>query len=172
MSTRKITLFYVLLIAVASLVVGMVLASRLDLAPPSGAQTMSRPPANSAPITGAIDATTFRNIAKAATPMVVNIQTESKRRSQDMTDFGDDLFQRFFGPDRRPNQRPREETLTSVGSGFIIDAKEGLILTNNHVVEGATKIVATFDQQDQEQFEAKVVGRDPLTDSALIKFVE
>jgi serine protease Do len=173
MSTRKITLFYALLIAVASLAVGMVLASRLDLAPPSDAQTVSRPPANSAPVTGAIDATTFRNIAKAATPMVVNIQTESKRRAQDMADsLGDDLFQRFFGtPQGRPNQRPREETLTSVGSGFIIDAKEGLILTNNHVVEGATKIVATFDPQDQEQFEAKVVGRDPLTDSALIKFV-
>ena len=172
MSTRKITLFYALLIAVASLAVGMVLASRLDLAPPSGAQTVSRPPANSAPVTGPIDATTFRNIAKAATPMVVNIQTESKRRAQDMSDFlGNDLFQRFFGPEGRPNQRPREETLTSVGSGFIIDVKEGLILTNNHVVEGATKIVVTFDPQDYEQFEAKVVGRDPLTDSALIKFV-
>jgi serine protease Do len=174
MSTRKITLFYALLIAVASLAVGMVLASRLDLAPPSGAQTMSRPPMNSAPITGAIDATTFRNIAKAATPMVVNIRTESKRRAQDTTDpFGNDLFQRFFGtPEGRPNQRPREETLTSVGSGFIIDAREGLILTNNHVVEGATKIVVTFDPQEQLDYSAKVIGRDPLTDSALIQFVD
>ena len=63
MSTRKTTLFYALLIAVASLAVGMVIASRLDLTPPSAAQTIAVPPMNSAPLTGAIGADTFRNIA-------------------------------------------------------------------------------------------------------------
>src|SRR5881628_2954845 len=99
MSTRKTTLFYALLIAVASLAVGMVLASRLDLTQPSSAQTTIAVPAmNSAPITGAIDAQTFRNIAKMAKPMVVNIQTEMKMKGQDLTDFfggggsPDDLF--------------------------------------------------------------------------------
>ena len=53
MSTRKTTLFYALLIAVASLAVGMVIASRLDLTPASSAQTFAVPPMNSAPITGA-----------------------------------------------------------------------------------------------------------------------
>ena len=83
MSNRKTTLFYALLIAVASLAVGMVIASRLDLSPPSSAQTTwPRRRSNSAPLSGPIDATTFRNIAKAVSPAVVNIRTESKQRSR------------------------------------------------------------------------------------------
>jgi S1-C subfamily serine protease len=93
MSTRKTTVFYALLIAVASLAVGMVIASRLDLSPESSAQTMAVPAANSAPLTGPLTASTFRDIAKAVTPTVVNIRTESRQRTQEMTDFfggGDD----------------------------------------------------------------------------------
>ena len=75
MSTRKTTLFYALLIAVSSLAVGMVIASRLDLTPTSSAQSLVVPPTNSTPITGAIDAQTFRNVAKAQQPTVVNIRT-------------------------------------------------------------------------------------------------
>jgi len=55
MSTRKTTLFYALLISVASLAVGMVIASRLDLTPTSSAQTIGLPPMNSAPLTGPLD---------------------------------------------------------------------------------------------------------------------
>src|ERR1700674_5213658 len=111
MSTRKTTLFYALLIAVASLAVGMVIASRLDLTPNSSAQTISVPPMNSAPVTGALDAQTFRNIAKANTPMVVNIRTEMKMTAQSLGDFfgggqsPDDFFHRFFGaPDEQGGQ--------------------------------------------------------------------
>jgi len=64
MSTRKTTLFYAVLIAIASLAVGMVIASRLDLTPTSSAQMVALPAMNSNPISGSIDATTFRNIAK------------------------------------------------------------------------------------------------------------
>ena len=77
MSTRKTSLFYGVLIAVAGMAVGMVIASRLDLAPASSAQTVSVPSMNSSPITGPIDATTFRTIAKVNAPAVVNIQTLS-----------------------------------------------------------------------------------------------
>src|SRR6185369_2133075 len=105
MSTRKTTLFYALLIAVSSLAVGMVIASRFDMAPASAAQTLQLPPMNSAPVTGPLDAQTFRNVAKAQQPMVVNIRTESKARNQDLSEFfgggggggNDDLFRRFFG---------------------------------------------------------------------------
>jgi serine protease Do len=176
MSNRKTTLFYAILIAVASTAVGMVIASRLDLSPASSAQTVSMPPANSAPLTGAIDASTFRNIAKAQSPTVVNIRTESRRRTRELTEFfgGDDFFERFFGrPQPRGNgSEPREQITEGAGSGFIVD-KDGYILTNNHVVEGATRItVSLFDSGANEEYPAKIVGRDQLTDSALIQLEE
>src|ERR1700704_2044710 len=107
MSTRKTTLIYSLPIAVASLAVGMVLASRLELTPSSSAQTVAAPPMNSTPISGAIDAQTFRNIAKAMSPSVVFIKTEMKAR-QDLVDFNgsDDLFRRFFGGPNGPGDQP------------------------------------------------------------------
>jgi serine protease Do len=178
MSSRKITLFYAVLIAIASLAVGMVLASRLDLSPESSAQTMSPPAVNSAPLSGPVDATTFRTIAKNATPFVVNIRTRAKRKAQDMSDFfgGEDPFRQFFGLPQGPGgrQRPRDQVVEAAGTGFIISAKDGLILTNNHVVEGATDIFVAFGESalDQEEYKAKLVGHDQLSDSALIELVD
>jgi len=179
MSTRKTTLFYALLIAVSSLAVGLVLASRLDLTSSGFAQTFQAPAANSAPVTGALDAQTFRNIAANQSPIVVNIRTETTRRAQDLSEFfggpgQDDLFRRFFGepPAGGGGTPPREQTTVAAGTGFIISA-DGLILTNNHVVEGASKIeVALFGEDTDQLYEAKVIGRDALTDSALIQLVE
>ncbi|HTL03282.1 MAG TPA: Do family serine endopeptidase [Vicinamibacterales bacterium] len=184
-SSRKTTLFYVALIAVASLVVGMVIASRLDLTPQSSAQTIAIPATNSAPLVGALDASTFRNIAKSQSPMVVSIRTEMRQKTQDLSEFfgggnGDDLLNRFFGgggavpgqPGAQGRQRqPRERTTEAAGSGFIIN-REGYILTNNHVVEGATKIEVQFFDEEDNYYPAKVIGRDPLTDSALIQLTE
>src|SRR5687767_591181 len=117
MSNRKTTFFYAVLIAIASLAVGMVIASRLGMSPTSTAQTVA-PPMNSAPITGSVSATTFRDIAKAVSPAVVNIRTESRQRAQDLSDFfggggggGGDLFERFFGqpnPNQRAPQQPQQ----------------------------------------------------------------
>jgi serine protease Do len=200
MSTRKTTLFYAMLIAVSSLIVGMILASRLEFSSVSSAQSLTLPPANSAPVTGAIDAQTFRNVAKAQSPMVVNIRTETKQRAQELSDFfggggqgpggqgPDDLLRRFFGgggrggdePDdqdnnqrgQSPNRRRREQTTVAAGTGFIINA-DGLILTNNHVVEGATKIEVSLYGEDLDQlYEAKLTGRDALTDTALIQLTK
>ena len=72
-----------------------------------------------------------------------------------------DFFDRFFG-----DERPRNFKQRSLGSGFIID-QEGYIVTNNHVVENADKIEVIF--KDEKEFDAKIVGRDPNTDLALIK---
>jgi serine protease Do len=198
MSTRKTSLVYTLLILVSGLAVGMVIASRLDLTPESAAQNFAAPPMNSAPITGALDAQTFRNVAKAQSPIVVTIRTESRQRRQDLSDFfgggggggtPDDLLRRFFdqqpgapgggdqgqAPDQGPGQGGRrrgERTTVASGSGFII-SKDGLILTNNHVVEGATKIeVGLFGEDPDQVYQAKIVGRDELTDSALIQLTE
>ncbi len=174
MSTRKTTAFYAVLIAVASVAVGMVIASRMDLSPESTAQTLAVPAANSAPLTGPVDAQTFRNIAKAVSPTVVNIRTESRQREQELTEFfgGDDLFRRFFGQPKQPNRGGNAPPTVAAGTGFII-SKEGLILTNNHVVEGADKVeVSLYGEEDDIRYRARVVGRDPLTDSALIELTD
>ncbi len=176
MSTRKTTVFYALLIAVASVAVGMVIASRLELSPTSAAQTVAVPPANDLPLSGPVDAATFRTIAKAMSPTVVNIRTESRQRSTQMTQFfggDDDLLERFFGGGQgRGGRQERPQLTQAAGTGFII-SKDGFILTNNHVVEGATKIqVSFYGDEPDVTYLARVVGRDPLTDSALIELTE
>jgi serine protease Do len=163
----------------------LVIASRLGLSPESSAQTVAAPPMNSAPITGPLTASTFRDVAKTVMPAVVNIRTESRQRAQDLSEFfgggGNDLFDRFFGQ-QEPRERgggggggggrQREQVVQAAGTGFIID-KAGFILTNNHVVEGASKIkVSLYGEDDDQEYEAKVVGHDPLTDSALIELTE
>jgi serine protease Do len=157
----------------------MVIASQWGLPQASSAQTINVPAANSAPLSGPIDAQTFRNIAKAQSPTVVNIQTTSRVRGRELTEFfggQDDLLQRFFGAQPRPRGRqPREEDLPQqqgTGTGFIID-KAGFILTNNHVVEGADDIrVSLFGGGRTESYAAKVIGRDTLTDIALIQLTD
>jgi serine protease Do len=187
MSTRKTSLSYAILLVVASLAVGMVIASRLDLTPSSQAQMVTMPAMNSTPLGGPIDATTFRNIAKAQTATVVNIRTESRQRTQDLTEFfggggggGDDLLRRFFGqqaPGTPPSQRNRgrqapDQLTQGAGTGFVID-RGGYILTNNHVVEGAVNIKVSFVGAGRnEEYAAKVIGHDALTDSALIQLTE
>jgi serine protease Do len=126
---------------------------------------------SAAPAAGPIDDQTFRRIAEAQMPMVVSIRAESRRPRPDTSDPAD--MRDFFGvPGMDPSQEERRQG--GSGSGFLIDAS-GLILTNNHVVANASRIqvalFATGGERDEEgdMYEAKVVGRDPLTDSALIR---
>ncbi len=155
--------------------IGMVIASRFDMTPSSSAQTSAVPTMNSAPLDGAIDAGTFRAIAEQQTATVVNIQTESLQ-SNPLNDFfgggGNDFFDRFFGQPPGGDAQPRERTVQSAGTGFVIDAS-GLILTNNHVVENATAIqIDFFGDEDGVLYDAEVLGRDQLTDSALLRLSE
>jgi serine protease Do len=110
----------------------------------------------------------FSQLAKNASPSVVNISTVKvvKGGGQIPSPFGPDdpfreFFERFFG-----DQPPRDFKQRSLGTGFIID-KEGFILTNNHVVEGTDEITVTL--ADKREFVAKIIGRDPKTDLALIR---
>jgi serine protease Do len=184
MSNRKATFLYSFLIAVASLAAGMVLASRLDLTPSSFARTVNVPETNSAPLDGPIDAATFRNIAKSQNPVVVSIRTQTERRPARTTGGGGGGFlEEFFLNPNQPNQprgrQPAPQQPPSIaeggGSGFIID-KAGFILTNNHVVEDASAITVYLygmDPNDREAgLAAKVVGKDVLTDSALLQLTE
>ena len=115
---------------------------------------------------------TFRDIARATNPGVVNINTSKTVRRPAFHDFfGDDMMERFFGqpaPDeeRSPGGRERRQTQRSLGSGFVID-KDGYILTNRHVIEGADKVQVTFP--GGKRYDAKIVGRDARTDVGLLK---
>ncbi|HEX5420385.1 MAG TPA: DegQ family serine endoprotease [Gammaproteobacteria bacterium] len=108
---------------------------------------------------------TLAPLVKKVTPAVVNISVESTARAQPNPLFNDPFFRRFF--DAPQQQGPRTVPRQSVGSGVIVDAKEGYVLTNHHVIEDADHIVVTL--QDKRQFVAKLVGSDKDTDIALLK---
>jgi serine protease Do len=110
----------------------------------------------------------FSELAKEASPSVVNISTLKVIKGQERAPmpFGPndpfrEFFDRFFG-----DQLPKDFRQRSLGSGFIID-KDGLILTNNHVVEKTDEIKVTL--ADKREFKAEIIGRDPKTDLALIR---
>jgi serine protease Do len=115
----------------------------------------------------------FADLAEKINPSVVNISTTKIFKTKGFHHpfmgendpfrffFGDDFFKKFFG-----NKMPREFKQRSLGSGFIIDP-EGYILTNNHVVAKADKIVVKL--VSGKEYKAKIVGTDPKTDVALIK---
>jgi serine protease Do len=112
----------------------------------------------------------FTEAAKKAIPAVVSVRVEKTITDEGSTDFNspfdDDFFDRFFGP-RYRQPAPRKRQQVGQGSGFII-SPDGYILTNNHVVGEADKIVVTL-QDGKEYDKAKVIGTDPGSDVALIK---
>jgi serine protease Do len=112
----------------------------------------------------------FEEVSKRIAPAVVNINTEevvSNRRPNSSggdSEDPNDILRRFFnGPQ---SQMPEQQMLRSLGSGVIVDPK-GYIITNNHVVEGATKIKVSVP--GSEEYTAKVIGTDPVSDIAVIK---
>lgn len=105
---------------------------------------------------------TMAPLLEQVTPAVVSINTVTERSQPDVDDERLEMFERFFG--RTPqSQRPR----AGLGSGVIVDAREGLIITNNHVIDGADEIEVRLE--DRREFFAEVVGADPQTDLALLK---
>jgi Do/DeqQ family serine protease len=100
-------------------------------------------------------------------PAVVNVSTRGHVKVQQNNPFmNDPFFQQFFGRQGGGNQ-PIERKFQSLGSGVIVDADKGYILTNNHVIENADKITVTLI--DNRSFDAEVVGKDPDTDVAVLK---
>ena len=100
-----------------------------------------------------------------ATPAVVNIATESTVAMRGNPLLDDPFFQRFF--DLPERQEPEEQRVQSLGSGVVVDAVQGYIVTNHHVIDQADSITITL--RDGRSFEATVVGSDPDTDVALIR---
>lgn len=94
---------------------------------------------------------------------VVNIETKAPSNSAFETIYNDPFFQEFFDDNM---MRPREYMQSSIGTGFVIDP-QGLVLTNQHVVEGASEISITFS--NNKKYSGKVIGQDRELDLALIK---
>jgi len=112
----------------------------------------------------------FSSVLKPALPAVVNIHTSKvvkSRPSQMMPFFNDPMFKQFFGDQfGQGQQQPQTEREQSLGSGVIITS-DGTIVTNNHVIDGASYI--DVDLADKREFKAKLVGTDAKTDIAILK---
>ncbi len=110
----------------------------------------------------------FAPIVEPALPAVVNVSSSKTVRAEGSPAspfFNDPFFRQFFG-DQFRQQAPRERREHSLGSGVIV-SPDGYILTNNHVIEGATDIKVALS--DRREFQAKLVGTDPKTDIAVLK---
>jgi S1-C subfamily serine protease len=101
-------------------------------------------------------------MVKRVSPAVVNIATKGTVQEQNPL-LNDPFFRRFFDV---PNA-PRQREFQSAGSGVIVDAKQGYIITNAHVIENATEITVTL--LDNRALTAKVVGKDPGSDVAVLQ---
>ena len=163
---KKVPLWLTVLLVIFSLAIGAVWLTGMK-----STQNRLTAPSHD-PIPSKSDFPSLSSIVSKVAPAVVNISTVRVVRGPGPVfkyffgpfEEGDpfkEFFERFFGdiPQREFRQK-------SLGSGFII-SKDGYILTNNHVVEKATEIRVRL--LNKEQFEAKVIGRDPKTDIALIK---
>ncbi|MCB0412738.1 MAG: trypsin-like peptidase domain-containing protein, partial [Bdellovibrionales bacterium] len=107
----------------------------------------------------------FVELAKLVNPAVVNISTAELPKNQlNPNDPNRYLLEMFLGPQFQYSQQPR----TSLGTGFII-RKDGLILTNNHVIDKADIIKVQLSEDDNTLYDATIIGKDARTDIALIK---
>jgi S1-C subfamily serine protease len=101
-------------------------------------------------------------LVKQVAPAVVNIRVSQTVQSR--SPYDDEMFRRFFGTPNSPNN---QREVQSAGSGVIVDAENGYILTNHHVVSGAEKIQISLI--NETTLDAEVIGSDPATDIALLK---
>lgn len=104
-------------------------------------------------------------VIKRTSPAVVNIQTRGSVEARSNPLFNDPFFEEFFG--RRRGQQPQRRETQSAGSGVIVDAREGIILTNHHVIDNAEQV--TIQLQDGTEYSAEIVGSDKGTDVGVLK---
>ncbi|AWU94683.1 Do family serine endopeptidase [Azospirillum ramasamyi] len=121
-------------------------------------------PAAAALPLGAVGGGTIAPMLEQVTPAVVNISVLSQAPQAENPLLRDPFFRRFFNlPDQMPQGRPQ----VSAGSGVIVDAARGYVVTNSHVVENAQEIAVTL--KDRRRLRARLIGRDAATDIALLQ---
>lgn len=177
-------------IVIASVAFGVIVSADLGLMRNSSAQSAPMQAVNAAPPVATVTIPSFADVAARVAPAVVSITTTEIVRTSEMRRRGTgiDPFEFFFPDPRNPKRNPRgnrgaptvpgteddedAHRQLSGGSGFII-SPDGYILTNNHVIEGGTKVDVHYGADDNgnggRTITAKVVGRDPATDIALLK---
>src|SRR5277367_4003945 len=130
-------------------------------APAYAGSPPASPPGDAAPMPS------LAPMVKRVSPSVVNIATRGTIKEQPGRNplLDDPFFRRFF--DTPPDARPHERQFRSAGSGVIVDAKNGYIITNHHVVENASEITITL--LDNRTFTAKVIGSDEGADVAVLQ---
>jgi Do/DeqQ family serine protease len=155
-----------LAVAAASLTAGLLLGARLAgrLETPTRAAETAVPASASLPAPLPLGPD-FRAIAHRATPAVVNISALQVYRTERSPFLSDPFFREFFGRDL-PFRIPQEERKMSLGSGVIVGAG-GIIVTNNHVIEHASRIAITT--AGRRRLPATLVGTDPVTDIAVVR---
>ncbi|MEA3107951.1 MAG: serine protease Do [Gammaproteobacteria bacterium] len=132
------------------------------LTAPAGFAALSGTPLSDSPVPS------LAPMVKRISPSVVNIATRGtikEKPGQRNPLMDDPFFRRFF--DTPPDSKPHERQFQSAGSGVIVDAKNGYIITNHHVVENASEITITL--LDNRSFSAKVVGSDEGADIAVLQ---
>jgi serine protease Do len=172
-------------IIIASVAFGVVISADLGLMRPSHAQSAAIQTTSSGAPVATVTIPSFADVAARVMPAVVSITSTEVIKASDLrkqSPFGGDPFEFFFPSPGQPGQRsphgnrtPEEDDerkQVAGGSGFII-SPDGYIVTNNHVVEGASKVQVHWGADENgtggHTTEAKIVGRDAATDIALLK---
>jgi len=105
---------------------------------------------------------TLAPLVNEVTPAVVNISVVTRSPLEENPLFRDPFFRRFFNLPERPQQQEQ-----AAGSGVIVDAARGYVITNHHVIRNAEQVIVTL--KDRRQYPAKLVGTDPGTDIAVLR---
>jgi len=169
MRTRTLTIASFFSVAMAATLLGALFTTQLQRPQAAEARSVAATVPAERPAGTVLTLDTFKDVARANNAGVVNINTSKMVK---LPRFRDPFHDFFGGGDEQDplapqgGSRPDRMRQTSLGSGFVID-KDGFILTNRHVIEGADEISVTFPSG--KHYDAKVVGRDARTDVALLK---
>ena len=163
MSNQRSRQLFTLLLVFGAMVFGMVLAGGIDITTPSvGAPDQREAEPVAAATAGYAGLPNFAELVERVGPAVVSIEARAFERAERR---GRDPFEFFFPRRRSPREDGQEFRSDSGGSGFII-SEDGLVVTNNHVVDKADELLVHLGD---ETFEAEIVGVDPATDLALLR---